>query len=257
MVNADVRFFKALLGKGARMKIGDKRPAGGMPPARPAERTAPARRGTPERARFATDTSTILGIPEAELTPNVRDAIMALMAEVDGLRTELGGMRERLRDVEALADRDPLLPVLNRRAFVRELSRMSALAERYGEQSSLIYFDLDNFKQVNEAFGHAGGDAALLHMAKLLLDNVRETDIVGRLGGDEFAVIMAHADEEVALAKAEILTRLVGERPADFNGKWIELSVSAGATSFSPGEDPGQTLARADKAMFESKRAAR
>lgn len=240
------------------MKIGDQKPVGG----KAGLRAEPRRDGLAAEAgsqvgagRTVTDTTSIMGIPEAELTPKVRDAIMSLMAEVDGLRQELTQVRDRLRETEALADRDPLLPVLNRRAFVRELSRVISLAKRYGEASSLIYFDLDHFKQVNDAFGHAGGDAVLQRLAGTLLDNVRETDIVGRLGGDEFGIILSHADEAAARVKAEMLTGLMRKLLVPFEGQEIGVSLSAGTISFKPDEDPAEALARADRAMFEAKRA--
>src|SRR6185503_8659165 len=128
--------------------------------------------------------ASVLGIPEGEFTPRVRDAIMTLMGEVDSLRRELSQTRVRLEEVEKTADQDHLLPLLNRRAFVRELTRYIAFAGRYGTPASLIYFDLDGFKTVNDTHGHAGGDAVLKNFAQVLSDNVRDSDCVGRLGGD-------------------------------------------------------------------------
>src|SRR5580693_9235046 len=92
--------------------------------------------------------ASVLGIPENEFTPRVRDAIMTLMSEVDVLRRELEQTRSRLEDVEKTADQDHLLPLLNRRAFVRELTRHIALTNRYGTPASLVYFDLNDFKSV-------------------------------------------------------------------------------------------------------------
>ncbi|MCH7794025.1 MAG: GGDEF domain-containing protein, partial [Proteobacteria bacterium] len=111
------------------------------------------------------DVATIMGVPEAELTPKVRAAIDRLMAEAQSLREELGRARRRVEYLEQLADRDPLAPVLNRRAFVRELTRMIAFAERYGVSGSVLYFDIDGMKRINDTWGHAAGDAALKHVA--------------------------------------------------------------------------------------------
>ena len=196
-----------------------------------------------------------MGIPAVELTPKVRDAIMTLMGEVDRLRRELDQMQSRLREVEEVADRDPLVPVLNRRAFVRELSRVISYARRYNEPAAMVYIDMDGFKQVNEAHGHAGGDAALHHVARLLAENIRESDRVGRLGGDEFGVILSRADEALAAQKASMLVNLIRSEPFEFEGSPISLNASAGSISFHPEEDPDAALARADKAMFSAKRA--
>src|ERR1700691_2269762 len=105
-----------------------------------------------------------------------------LLLEIDQLRRELAQARERTQSLKKLVDEDPLMPIANRRAFVRELTRMMAFAQRYGVASSIIYFDVNNMKQVNDSWGHAAGDAALVAISKILIDNVRTTDVVGRLG---------------------------------------------------------------------------
>ena len=107
------------------------------------------------------DSAAVMGIPEAELTPKVRDAIMTLMEEVARLREELNNNRGRIQHLERLADQDSLLPVYNRRAFVRELTRAISMTERYGAPSTVIYFDVNNMKQINDTYGHHVGDLLL------------------------------------------------------------------------------------------------
>ncbi|MFN4354593.1 GGDEF domain-containing protein [Parvibaculum sp.] len=235
------------------MKIGDSKPVRPTSAISATERVR-GRAGDASSGRHVTDSASFMGIPEEELTPRVRDALMRLMGEVDQLRREMSQIQERLRESEQLADRDPLIPVLNRRAFVRELSRVVAYARRYNEPAGLVYFDLDNFKQVNDAHGHAAGDAALHHLADLILANVRETDILGRIGGDELGLILARADEEAAKAKAAQLADLVRSRPLAYGDKEISLSISVGAISFTGEDGPDEALARADRAMYEAKR---
>src|SRR3954462_13343400 len=145
--------------------------------------------------------ASVLGIPEAEFTPRVRDAIMGLMSEVDNLRRELTQTQRRLEDMEKTADQDGMLPLLNRRAFVRELTRTIAVTDRYNTPASLIYFDLNHLKKTNDTHGHAAGDAVLKHFADVLTANIRDTDCVGRLGGDEFGVLLSHANQDQALKK--------------------------------------------------------
>ncbi|MDX5365949.1 MAG: GGDEF domain-containing protein [Alphaproteobacteria bacterium] len=235
------------------MKIGDSKPLRPASAISSTER-ARGRSGESPAGRHVADSASIMGIPEEELTPRVRDALMRLMGEVDQLRREMSQIQERLRESEQLADRDPLIPVLNRRAFVRELSRVVAYARRYDEPAGLVYFDLDNFKNVNDAHGHAAGDAALHHLADLILANVRETDILGRLGGDELGLILARADEDTAKVKAAQLADLVRARPLAYGDKKISLSISVGAVSFTGEDGPDEALARADRAMYEAKR---
>ena len=142
------------------------------------------------------------------------------------------GTKARLEAVETVADQDGLLPLLNRRAFVREMSRMISFAERYDVPASLIYFDLDGFKAVNDAHGHAAGDAALTYIADLLRANVRESDIVGRLGGDEFGVILAKADQAQAESKARSLSDLFQRKPFVWQDhRWRSRSPTASTRS--------------------------
>lgn len=212
---------------------------------------AAASGGTPR-----VDVATIMGIPEAELTPKVRGAIDRLLAEVQQLRARLSGAQKRIVHLEALADNDPLAPVLNRRAFVRELARMSAFAERYEAPGSIIYFDVNGLKAINDRHGHAAGDAIIRHVAEVLLREVRASDIVGRLGGDEFAVILARASPGSAAAKAASLAKAVSNDFAEWAGAPLHVDVSYGTYTLSGGERPDEALAAADRAMYARKNAA-
>jgi diguanylate cyclase (GGDEF)-like protein len=185
------------------------------------------------------------------------DALAAARAEVEALRAELAAVNQRLAEVELLADRDALTPVLNRRAFVRELSRTLAFCERYGAPASLVFFDMDDFKAVNDVHGHAAGDAALQVVAASLAEHVRESDVVGRLGGDEFAVILAQAEREAAEAKAVDLKRRIEGEPLVFEGKAIPLRLTYGVRAFEPGMEAPRMMAEADAAMFLRKSARR
>jgi diguanylate cyclase (GGDEF)-like protein len=205
----------------------------------------------------AVDPASVLGIPEAEFTPRVRNAIMGLMAEVDSLRRELGQTRTRLEDAEKAADRDPLLPLLNRRAFVRELMRYIAFTGRYNTPASLIYFDMNRLKQVNDTHGHAAGDAVLSHFADVLLSQVRDSDSVGRLGGDEFGVLLSHANQEQALKKADILAEALNNSPTSWNGHTIQTSFAYGAFELKSGDNAETAMARADEAMYLQKKSQR
>ena len=183
------------------------------------------------------------GLAEADLPPAVRAAL-------EGYRAEIDRLNRRLAEAELLADRDALTPALNRRAFVRELHRMIAFCERYEATASLVFFDLDSFKAVNDTFGHAAGDAALLWVAATLADHVRESDVVGRLGGDEFAVILAQASREAAETKAASLAAAIQTQPVIFEGQSIPIRASYGVRVFERGLEAAEMLAEADAAMF-------
>lgn len=236
------------------MKIGDSKPT--TPVARTAARYAQIGEATASsQARSIADNANILGIPDAELTAKVRSAIMQLMEEVGSLRRELEQSRERITYVEQLADQDALAPVANRRAFVRELSRIMAFAERYDTESSLVYFDVNGLKPINDTYGHPAGDATLMRIADVLVENVRESDVVGRLGGDEFAVILSQADAPTADEKATSLVETIEARPLDWDGNEISINVSFGIYTFKGGDTAGDALAAADKAMYAHKMA--
>jgi len=162
--------------------------------------------------------------------------------------------QSRVERLEQLADQDTLAPIANRRAFVREMSRIMAFSQRYGTASSVLYFDVDGLKTVNDTYGHGAGDALLLFIANLLVENIRESDIVGRLGGDEFGVLLAQADKAGAIEKAASLAQAVAEAEFIWQGTRLPLSLSYGAYSFQPGEDVSTALANADKAMYDNKR---
>jgi len=201
------------------------------------------------------DSAAFLGLGETDMTPAVQAALTNLLSEIDELRTEVGRLKARLNEAEDLADEDPLTPLLNRRAFLRELRRVLTFAQRYGGPASLIYFDLDGFKAVNDRFGHAAGDAALKGVAERLRAQVRGSDIVGRIGGDEFGVILVQADLSAALAKAASLAAAIESEPIQC-GEWLTpLKISFGVRQIDPSLTAEQVLADADVQMYARKRA--
>src|SRR5262249_55072519 len=119
------------------------------------------------------------------------------------------------------------------------------------------YIDLDGFKAVNDTCGHAAGDAVLKHIARLLLDSVRESDVVGRLGGDEFGVILNRVSAEEAAAKAEGLSAAINHSAIMHPGIAHRVCASFGVHIIHSVEDPEHAVARADEAMFIDKHARR
>lgn len=217
-------------------------------------RRALAQAGAQVASAPPSDTTAFLGLTDQDLTPAVQAALSTLLSEIDDLRGEVGRLKGKLTETEGLADRDALTPLLNRRAFLREVGRIRTFSQRYGAPASLVYFDLDGFKSVNDRYGHAAGDAALRAVAERLLANVRESDLVGRMGGDEFAVILVQADQAVAEAKAGALAHAVEREPIKFGDWSASLHISYGVRQISPDLEPEALLAEADAAMFAAKR---
>ena len=164
----------------------------------------------------------------------------------------LSQLRRTQAQLELLATHDPLTTVLNARAFASQVAQELGRNRRYGRPLALIYLDLDDFKRVNDAHGHATGDAVLRLVADAMRSAVRQADFVGRLGGDEFGVLMPETDGTVAHAVA---TRLAGGIRTVFRGT-PSVTASIGVVAVS-GTEAGsdELLRKADQAMYEAKRA--
>lgn len=191
-----------------------------------------------------------LGLTRSDVSSAGLKALEQLVAERDELAVKLAA-------AEQMADIDVLTPAFNRRAFIRELHRSLAEAERYKTPAAVLYLDLDGFKALNDSFGHAAGDAVLTFIGRLLIDSVRETDIVGRLGGDEFGVILNHARADEARGKAAILTEKIASVVIEYAGVRHRVRASVGVHPIVAIEDPETAIARADEAMYAMKYARR
>jgi diguanylate cyclase (GGDEF)-like protein len=177
-----------------------------------------------------------------------------LRAEIDELRAELARAYTRIAELEARADIDPLLEILNRRGFERELARAIAYVARYRTPAVLLFIDLDGFKAVNDRHGHAAGDALLKVVAHELGAHVRASDLVGRLGGDEFGVIMWNVAPSLAAGKARELERLIETVTAGQIGAGLSVGGSAGMVAIEPRATPAALIDAADRAMYARKK---
>ncbi|MEL6379989.1 MAG: GGDEF domain-containing protein [Pseudomonadota bacterium] len=179
------------------------------------------------------DFLSIAGIPAAELTPRVQAALQTLMAEIASLRQSVTHLKDQVKAAEAQADQDPLLPVLNRRAFMRDLDRALAMARRYGTRAVLVFIDVDGLKSINDGHGHAAGDAALTHLVTTITDNIRSGDSFGRLGGDEFGLLLAETDAPLATTKMENLAARVRQTPIEVEAAMVPVRLSYGLCALS------------------------
>lgn len=196
----------------------------------------------------------VAGIPETELTPRVQQAIVNLMAEVGHLRDELHRRDRRIEELERLADEDPLTTVFNRRAFVREVTRFAEFADRYDTPSSILFFDVNGMKAINDAHGHGTGDKALIAVAETLSEHVRSSDIVGRLGGDEFGVLLVNSDAANAQMRGQKLAEAVQNTTLEVDGTAVQVTISWGSHTMDPGADVHEALRAADAKMYSQKR---
>lgn len=186
---------------------------------------------------------------------NVHVQSMArLIDEIARLRTSLSLSEARRAELEQLIDADPLCPVLNRRAFERELGRAIAWAKRSGRDGSVLFLDMNGLKQLNDTYGHGIGDRAIERVAKMLILSCRTTDLIGRLGGDEFAVLMPDTPTSGAIIRGERVADLLSRVPllADDHTP-ITLSTAYGASSFNGNDTGKNVIASADAAMYAHK----
>jgi len=196
-----------------------------------------------------------LDVSDTDLAPQVRETLVSLMEEVDALRRALAEAQSRMGELERLADHDPLLPIYNRRAFVRELDRALAMIERYGMKASLIFIDVNGLKAINDSRGHAAGDAALAHVSATLMKNLRATDALGRLGGDEFGILLTQADQQTAERKAAQLAEAVSAERVVWKDGGFTTNVSCGVIEIGDGVTASEAIERADNAMYAVKAA--
>lgn len=179
-----------------------------------------------------------------------------LTARVRRNTSELQVLNARLADLlaqeSALARTDPLTGLANGRAFREALGRGLARSQRNGEPMCVVYIDIDNFKRVNDAFGHAAGDQVLGRIAALLRETLRGGDVPARLGGDEFAAACWDVEREVAISIAKRLVEQISGVGGDYPG--TDLGASAGVAHFEHAtESTDAILAAADAAMYEAK----
>jgi len=177
----------------------------------------------------------------------------AVLAENERLKRELAVARARVGELEARADIDPLLDILNRRGFERELKRALSHVKRYGTQAALMFVDLDGFKGINDRYGHGAGDLLLKAVARELIGSVRASDIVGRIGGDEFGVLLWRLEGPQATAKARQLEAMIAKVGIPHGKARIEVAASIGVAPLVEDASPVDIIAAADQAMYARK----
>ena len=162
--------------------------------------------------------------------------------------------RQTAEQLIYLAERDSLTGLFNRRRLHDELTRLLAIADRHQTRGALIFFDLDEFKYVNDTFGHRAGDTMLIRIAGEVGALVRRNEILSRLGGDEFALLMPDATEKEAEILAERVVRAISQVPFRFEGQNFRLTTSLGIALYPEHAVTAEDLiAHADAAMYQAK----
>lgn len=211
-------------------------------------------KSSPDKQQRITDRMTVMGISEEELTPSVHLAVSALLEKLDDINRELSRTKENLAEMERLVDVDCVVPIANRRAFMRRLSWAITMHERYGHPSTILYFDLNDFKTINDVHGHAAGDLAIRHVSHLLETAMRESDFLARIGGDEFAIIMYYANENAARMRGAKIAEKLENTSFVYSGRHLKVTAAYGCYAIHSGDDAESALAAADMSMYVDKR---
>ena len=172
------------------------------------------------------------------------------------LLAENARLKEQLREMEDRAHHDVLTGLPNRRFFIEGLKLRILRCQRYGDQTALLFLDVDGLKQVNDDHGHQAGDMLLIKFAEILADNIRASDMVARLGGDEFAILLDNMGEAEVAIKISALLGLIEKASVAFDGKSLKLSAAIGHCFVGPDDNVDDLMSRADAAMYEQKRKA-
>jgi diguanylate cyclase (GGDEF)-like protein len=224
-----------------------------MPPAI-AQATEQSLESVPSLLNMVADLKSSLTDLNGAVGVHGRHALDHLLQVADETEHKLAEQSHRIQFLECLSVTDELTGLYNRRGFVEVINRTLAMARRYNESGMLAYLDLDDFKAVNDTFGHAAGDAVLTHVAKILLQSTRSTDFLCRIGGDEFAVVFVRADQSVVRERAEALRDQLNSASVSVGNAQILIRASLGLEPYGPDTTREELLRRADERMYLDKR---
>jgi diguanylate cyclase (GGDEF)-like protein/PAS domain S-box-containing protein len=190
---------------------------------------------------------------ELIIAPVLDDA--GQIAHFVGIKQDISERKQLQAELVHLASSDPLTGLANRRHFMARLDEELARLRRFdSETASLLMLDLDHFKQINDRYGHASGDAVLRAFASLIGRLLRQTDLAGRVGGEEFAILLVGSALEGALEFAERLRRETAQLAIQSGAETISITVSIGvSTLMADDSSVDAALARADRALYQAK----
>ena len=189
--------------------------------------------------------------------------MMFLMSDdLRELKQKLHKKDLRIKELEELATKDPLTGFYNRRGFEEETARLAkdinfskknpeTRKHFYIDSMSLLFFDIDNFKSVNDQYGHKAGDQVLQQVSQIIRQKVRNIDVIGRWGGEELVAALVGSHEEDAYRKAEEIRKAIKSRVKAGDR---EITVSVGVSSLDESETFDELVKNADKAMYVAKR---
>jgi diguanylate cyclase len=182
-----------------------------------------------------------------------RDKMVLARQEVQDAENRIHALEAKLQHLSELVREDQLTGSLNRRGLDDVFERETARSDRRGTPLCIAILDLDDFKKLNDTYGHIAGDAALKHLVKIVKDTLRSMDVIARFGGEEFLILMPETTVEAA---SSTMTRLQRELTRHFflhDNEKVLITFSAGVALRRPNEEQTELVKRADKAMYTAK----
>jgi len=186
------------------------------------------------------------------------DLLVADMAaEIDAVKAEAQSLKESLKQASTEAITDALTQLPNRLAYDRRFEAECARWRRNKEPLTLLVWDIDFFKKINDNYGHKTGDKTLIIISKLLSKYCRETDFVSRFGGEEFTMLLSNTNSDAALVLAEKIRRIIEKTGFNYAGQAINITISCGIAELRVSDTQETLFVRADKALYGAKKKGR
>jgi diguanylate cyclase len=184
-----------------------------------------------------------------------RDELNQMRSRVSEAEAEVTRLHDELAHASEMVRHDPLTGALNRKGMNEALDAEVARSKRQNSKLCLALLDIDNFKKLNDSLGHAAGDAALVHLSKVVQETIRPEDTLARYGGEEFVVLLPDTPIENAVSAMVRVQRELTRRFFLHNNDKVLITFSCGVAELTEGEDPHEALKRADAGMYLAKRA--
>lgn len=180
-----------------------------------------------------------------------------LVDKIKDMESESCDLKSKLKIANNQALRDTLTGLPNRNAYNERLETELARWKRYHSPLSLIIWDIDHFKKINDSYGHKAGDKVLLLIAKQLSEHSRATDFISRFGGEEFTMLLPNTDSQSALMLANQLRQTIEKTGFNASGVSVAITISCGVTEFTPNDTDETAFERADQALYQAKQQGR
>ncbi|USG60156.1 GGDEF domain-containing protein [Sneathiella marina] len=193
--------------------------------------------------------------PHNSANPQYWQTINRVIAYAASAEQHISEQQARIRELEELSSTDELTGLPNRRGLQEFMARMLSISRRHDEQGVLAFLDLDDFKIINDHYGHETGDRLLNVFAKALKSSLRDSDFVARIGGDEFVFVLVRSSEENGINRARAIQQQIGSSFITAQGKELPLRASLGVAAFNGEATLAQLLRSADLDMYKDKRA--